>query len=99
MSRQTTPPMSIGKYQVFPPHSTVEFERLKRSIAKDGVLVPVVIDQHKNVIDGHHRIQAWNELRSEGVKVPNYTTTIRHLVSADEGFDLAVTLNERRRHL
>lgn len=99
MSRATTPPPTAGKYQIFPPQTKAEFEKLKRSIAKDGVLVPVVIDQRGDIIDGHHRVKAWNELRAEGVKVPNYVRSLRHLVSDDEGYELAVVLNERRRHM
>jgi len=99
MSRASTPPPTAGKYQIFPPHTKAEFEKLKRSIAKDGVLVPVVIDHQDHIIDGHHRVKAWNELRAEGVKVPNYIRSMRHLSSDDKGYELAVVLNERRRHL
>ncbi len=99
MSRAITPPAIAGKYQIFPSHAKNEFEKLKRSIAKDGVLVPVVLDQHGNIVDGHHRVLAWNELRAEGVKLPNYVRSIRYLTGDDEGYELAVTLNERRRHL
>ena len=61
--------------------------------------MPVVLDQRGDIIDGHHRVIAWNELRAEGLKVPNYTRSIRYLTDDDEGYELAVILNERRRHL
>ncbi len=99
MSSRKTPLPTPGKYQVFPAHAKAEFEKLKRSIAKNGVLVPVVTDQRGVIIDGHHRVQAWNELRAEGAKVPDFARSMRYLASNDEGFKLAVTLNERRRHL
>jgi predicted transcriptional regulator len=99
VKRASTPPSFDGKYQIFPSHTKAEFERLKQSIAKEGVLVSVVVDQRGNVIDGHHRVLAWDELRAEGVKVPNYKRSIRHLSNDDEGVELAVALNERRRHL
>jgi site-specific DNA-methyltransferase (adenine-specific) len=99
MSGRNTPPPTAGKYQVFPAHAKAEFEKLKRSITNNGVLVPVVTDQRGVIIDGHHRVQAWNELRADGVKVPDFARSMRYLASNDEGFELAVTLNERRRHL
>jgi site-specific DNA-methyltransferase (adenine-specific) len=99
MSRATTPPLTDGKYQVFPSHSKDEFEKLKRSIAKSGIVVPVVVDQDADIIDGHHRVRAWNELRAIGVKVPDYKRSIRHFDDDDERIEMAVMLNERRRHL
>ena len=51
--------------------SDEEYRALKADIATQGVLVPVVIDADSGeVIEGHHRLQAWTELRAEGVKVP-----------------------------
>jgi site-specific DNA-methyltransferase (adenine-specific) len=76
-----------------------EFEKLKRSIAKAGILVPVELDQDLVLIDGHHRVRAWNELRAEGVKVADYKRNIRFYASVDERNERAVILNERRRHL
>ena len=99
MSRATTPPLSEGKYQVFPSLSQVEFEKLKRSIAKSGIVVTVVVDQNDDIIDGHHRVRAWNELRADGVKVPDYKRSIRHFNDVDERIEMAVILNARRRHL
>src|ERR1039458_9607158 len=99
MSRATTLPLTVGKYQVFPSLSKVEFEKLKRSIAKSGIEVSVVVDQNDDIIDGHHRVRAWNELRAGGVKVPDYKRSIRHFNDDDERIEMAIILNERRRHL
>ena len=76
MSRKSTPPQSSGSIKYFHRTPKLEFEKLKRSIAKDGILVPVVIDQRGDIIDGHHRVRAWNELRAESVKVPNYVRSM-----------------------
>lgn len=81
------------KYQLFdalPPH--VE-EALRASIERYGVLVPVVRDQHGNVIDGHHRARIADEL---GVK---YRVDIVSVADEDEARDIARHLNSRRRHL
>lgn len=81
------------KYQLFdalPPH--VE-DALRASIQRYGVLVPVVRDQHGNVIDGHHRARIADEL---GV---NYRVDIVSVADEDEARDIARHLNSRRRHL
>lgn len=59
--------LSLGKFQMFAELPAEKYEALKADIAKNGVLVPVEIDQHGQVLDGNHRIRAWTELRSEGV--------------------------------
>jgi ParB-like chromosome segregation protein Spo0J len=99
MSRTTASHSEIGKYQIFPAHTKFEFDKLKNSIARDGILVPVELDQDLVLIDGHHRVRAWNELRAEGVRVPEYKRNIRFYASVDERTERAVILNERRRHL
>lgn len=81
------------KYQLFdalPPH--VE-EALRASIERYGVLVPVVRDQHGNIIDGHHRARIADEM---GVK---YRVDIVSVADEDEARDIARHLNSRRRHL
>ena len=81
------------KYQLFdalPPH--VE-DALRASIERYGVLVPVVRDQHGNIIDGHHRARIADEL---GVK---YRVDIVSVANEDEAREIARHLNARRRHL
>ncbi len=65
------------KYQVMPELTPIEYESLKADIAERGVLVPVEVDEHGEVLDGHHRIKAWHELRSDGVDLPDYPKMIR----------------------
>ncbi len=54
---------------LIPPLSDDEFEALKEDIAKHGVIVPVVIDQHGAIVDGHHRVRACKELGIEDYPV------------------------------
>ena len=45
------------KFQVMPELSTDEYAELKADIAKNGVVVPVLVDEDGNIIDGHNRVQ------------------------------------------
>lgn len=44
-----------------------QLESLKSSIEEYGNLQPIVIDQHSNIIDGHHRYLAYKELKKETI--------------------------------
>lgn len=70
-----------------------QYEALKADIAARGVLVPVVLDEDGEVIDGHHRKRAADEL---GI---DYPREIHAGLSDDERQEMAVVLNLRRRHL
>lgn len=89
----------VGPYQVLPSLSADEFAALKADIAARGVLVPVEVDETGAVLDGHHRLRAWRELRAEGVRVPPYPRVVRHLGDEQAKVAHAVTLNLARRHL
>lgn len=78
---------------VFPPLAPDEYESLRASIEANGVQVPVVVDEHGEVIDGRHRRHIAREL---GVPCP---TTVRSGLSLTERRELAVTLNGPRRHM
>lgn len=52
-------------HQLFPSLDAATEQALRESIRRFGVLVPVVRDQHGQVIDGHHRSRIAGE---EGVK-------------------------------
>lgn len=82
-----------GVYQVMPPLSPDEYAKLRNEIADYGVLVPVVKDQHGNILDGHHRKQIADEL---GVSY-----RVDTVVVSDEQHarTLARTYNLGRRHL
>lgn len=66
---------------------------LRESIVRFGVLVPVVLDQHGEIIDGHHRSRLAGEV---GVEFPK---DVRHVSDEEEALELARTLNSDRRHL
>ena len=86
-------------YQVMPPLSADERAALKEAIRKDGVLVPVEEDEHGNILDGFNRVEIWNELRAEGVKLPDYPRIIRPGLTESEKRAHARALNLTRRHL
>lgn len=48
--------------QLLPELSQDEYEALKADIARRGVQVPVEYDEEGNILDGHHRVQACQEL-------------------------------------
>jgi hypothetical protein len=80
-------------YQLLPPLSDDEYNALRESIAANGVQVPITVDQHGVVIDGHHRQHIANQL---GIPCP---TTVQEFSSDEERYELALALNLKRRHL
>lgn len=68
-------------------------DALRASIERFGVLVPVVKDQHGNIIDGHHRSRIADQLG-----VP-YRVDVVQVADEDEAREIARTLNSDRRHL
>jgi hypothetical protein len=63
------------------------------------VQVPIVEDENGNVLDGHHRRRAWQELRSLGFDLPDLPRDVRRGLSEQEKGDFAISLNLQRRHL
>jgi len=86
-------------YQLLPELSREQFASLKADIAVRGVLVPIEVDEKGEVLDGHHRLRAWRELRQEGVRVPQYPRIVRQLPNEDAKIAHALRLNLSRRHL
>lgn len=80
-------------YQTMPPLTSVEYAELKESIRRDGINVPVIIDEDGNVIDGHHRVMIAQEL---GIKYPKHMV---YGLSEDQKLDMSVSLNVDRRQL
>jgi ParB-like chromosome segregation protein Spo0J len=83
----------LAKYQLLPSLFHDEYEALKESIKKYGVIQPVVIDEEGNVLDGHHRVKICEEL---GI---DYPTKVVSGLTEEEKENLAVSLNIKRRHL
>jgi len=70
-----------------------QYAALKNDIGTNGVMVPITVDQHGRVLDGHNRQAIADEL---GVPCPR---TVQEVADDDQAHDLAVTLNCARRHL
>ena len=87
------------KYQVMPELTPVEFEALKADIRENGVLDPVDVDENGDLLDGHHRVRAWTELRTEGVELADYPRIIRAGLTEEQKRNHARRLNVHRRHL
>lgn len=82
-----------NKVQFFPVMSDEEFEALKASIEERGVEVPIIVDQDGDIVDGHQRKRACDEL---GI---NCHTEVRNFENEIQKVELALTLNCNRRHL
>jgi ParB-like chromosome segregation protein Spo0J len=91
--------MTGAPWQLLPGLSAEEYAALKADIAAHGVRVPVVTDAETGaVVDGHHRVQAVEELRTEGVRVDYVRQSVRFADDEERvGFVLAANLF--RRHL
>jgi len=71
-------------YQVMPELADREFQRLKSDIAENGIEYPIILDLDEfeadgettfeklwsAVIDGHHRLRAWEELERDPSDIP-----------------------------
>lgn len=76
------------------PALTAEQESsLRDGIRRNGVAVPITVDQHGRILDGHNRFRIATEL---GIDCPRVVQVVR-----DDGdaLDRAVELNCARRHL
>lgn len=80
-------------FQPMPELSPDQYAALKNDIGTSGVLVPITVDQHGRILDGHNRRAIAAEL---GVECPERVHQVR---DDDDAGDMAVTLNCARRHL
>jgi len=89
------------KYQLLPSLTEQEYQSLKSDIAIRGIIVPIEFDEDGNVLDGHHRLRAWNELkREDGVFLPDhYPSVTRGGLSEEQKRNHVRALNIMRRHL
>jgi ParB/RepB/Spo0J family partition protein len=83
----------MSYYQLLPPLSEQAYNSLKESIADIGVTVPIIVDEHGNIIDGHHRAQICQEL---GITPPQITLTG---LTEQQKRTKSRQLNLQRRHL
>lgn len=82
------------KYQLFDPLTDDEYAALKADIAARGVMVPVEVDEDGNILDGHHRVMACEELG-----IAEYPTVVREGMTEAEKRHHVRQLNFARRHL
>lgn len=91
---------TIGRYRqlfpgLLPPLTGQEYVGFRNSVAEVGVLVPIVIDEHNNVIDGWQRLRAAQEL---GI-LDTVAFDIRIGLTKAEKLSLFLSLNMIRQHL
>jgi N6-adenosine-specific RNA methylase IME4 len=84
----------MNRYQVLPDLSSEDFAALRADIAARGVLVPVEYDENGNILDGHHRVRACEELG-----LADWPRFIRTGLSEADKRVHARQLNLARRHL
>lgn len=84
----------MSNYQVMPALAESDFEALKADIAERGVLIPVEYDDEGNILDGHHRVRACEELG-----ISDWPRFVRKGLTEDEKRLHARQLNIARRHL
>jgi site-specific DNA-methyltransferase (adenine-specific) len=100
--RRASPPSAPAgePYQLLPALSDAEFATLKADIAARGVAVAIIVDADSGaIVDGHHRVQAFEELRAAGIRVPEYPREVRRFASEQERLDFVLAANLFRRHL
>lgn len=85
--------MSGQPYQLLPPLSGEEYAALRADIETHGVRVPVDVDEHGHVLDGHHRQQIAAEL---GINCP---VRVVAGLTEEEKRHHAVAVNAHRRQL
>lgn len=86
-------PSASEPYQLLPSLSANEWDALRDNIAEYGIENPILIDEHGEIIDGHHRWRISQELNIECPYVVIEGLTV------DEKRDRALTLNMLRRNL
>ena len=82
------------KYQVMPDMPPEQFEALKADIAERGVLVPIDVDEHGYILDGHHRYRVCTELG-----ITDFPTVVRPGLTEEGRRIFARKSNMLRRHL
>jgi len=84
----------MNKYQIFRDMTDQEYLELKEDIADRGVMVPIEYDEDGNILDGHHRLKACQEL---GIK--EWPRFIRQGLTEFEKIVHIRKLNQARRHM
>lgn len=94
LRRQRLPsPKCNSRYRILPALSPERFQALKGDIAVRSVQVPIIMDQHGNILDGWHR---WVACQAIGMYCP---TEVRYFSSEAEKFRLVLEVNCYRRQM
>jgi len=87
-------------YQIMPELSQEDYLALKQDIAERGIQIPIEIDAAGNILDGHHRLRAWKELRDTGWDLQDkYPRVVRLFETEEQKRNHIRALNILRRHL
>jgi phage N-6-adenine-methyltransferase len=83
-----------------PPLDAAAYQRLKDDIAAAGeIRVPIEVDQHGRILDGHHRLRGRHELGEAGVEIPEPETVTRFMPDEDQAVAYVIRANLTRRQL
>lgn len=82
----------MSGFQVMPRLTADEYIELEQSIRDDGVLVPIIVSEDGQIVDGHHRAEI---ARVHGLECPR---VVKHGTET-ELRTFAYSLNLHRRHL
>lgn len=83
-------------YQEMPPLSDYDRARLRESIAKEGVQIPVIVrEEDGGIIDGHHRWEIATELGMTGDIVLDIRSYATDALARAAAYDF----NDARRHM
>ena len=88
-----------GRWQLLPELTGQEYAALKADVAARGVLIPVEVDQHGAVLDGHHRLRAVADLRADGHRVSDPPRLVRVVTGDADRVAHVLAVNLVRRHL
>src|SRR5262245_20785954 len=92
-STQRTASTVVSPYQVFEPLSDEAYAALRHDIDKNGIRVPVEVDEAGNILDGHNRAAIAKEL---GKECPTRLVPIK---TEQEKMEHAIKVNLLRRHV
>lgn len=96
-----TSPDEVKPYvhQVMPNQTPEEFGALKEDIREVGIEDPIWLDKDWAIVDGHHRIRAWIELKAEGVDISPVAANVYEYDDPEQIYERAIKRNLNRRQL
>lgn len=92
---QLKPRINAAYYDFIPRPNTEDRRKLKESIIKDGVQIPIIVNKHGYILDGHTRYEICLELGIES-SIP---VEIKNLPDENAERKFVVMTNLARRHL